>query len=69
MASLLSSLTQFSIGSPHTGSQKLREEDEWIPAAAITVEDAAMMGRMQARGQWLRRVCGTGDLCGFVVLW
>lgn len=51
VASIISSLTQMSIGSPHTGSQKLSDDDVWIPAAAIAVEDAALMGRMQARGQ------------------
>lgn len=50
VACLVSSITDFSINSPHTGIQVQKEEDGLIPAASITVEDAAMMGRMQERG-------------------
>ncbi|KAK7066432.1 hypothetical protein SK128_013769 [Halocaridina rubra] len=51
VASLMSSLASFSIDSPHTGDQFLSQDDPLIPAAAISVEDASMMGRMQERGE------------------
>lgn len=50
VAALIRSVTPLSIDSPHTGEQYYTVENK-IPAACITVEDAAMMERMQARGQ------------------
>jgi carboxypeptidase Q len=47
VAALVRSVTSFSISSVHTGMQYNTQ----IPIAAITVEDAEMFQRMQARGQ------------------
>ncbi len=43
----------FSINSPHTGVQSYAAGVKPIPVACITIEDAAMFERMQARGQTL----------------
>ena len=50
LAVLVRSVTPFSIESPHTGVMGYDEAYPKIPAAAIAVEDAYMMKRMQARG-------------------
>ena len=47
VAALVRSVASFSIYSVHTGVQMNKD----IPIAAITVEDAEMMQRMQDRGQ------------------
>lgn len=47
VGALVRSLAPFSVASVHTGSQ----EECSIPTAAITVEDAEMLQRMQDRGQ------------------
>jgi carboxypeptidase Q len=51
VASLIRSVTPFSIQSPHTGNMSYNSAVRKIPHAAITVEDAEMMQRMQDRGQ------------------
>jgi carboxypeptidase Q len=51
VACLIRSVTPFSIQSPHTGAMEYSNDIPKIPAAALTVEDAEMMARMQARGQ------------------
>ena len=51
VASLIRSVTPFSMQSPHTGSMSYDAAVRKIPHAAITVEDAAMMQRMQDRGE------------------
>jgi carboxypeptidase Q len=51
VAMLLRSVASNSIRSPHTGSLRYDSLVARIPAAAITVEDAAMLHRMQERGQ------------------
>lgn len=51
LASLIRSVTPVSIQSPHTGLMSYDETITKIPHAAITVEDAEMMQRMQDRGQ------------------
>ena len=47
LAALVRSVTPFGIHTPHTGST----HESSIPAVSITVEDAKMFARMQARGQ------------------
>ncbi|HYF39894.1 MAG TPA: M20/M25/M40 family metallo-hydrolase [Gemmatimonadales bacterium] len=49
-ASLVRSIAPFSIRSPHTGVMRYDPSAPRIPAAAITVEDAQMLHRMQAQG-------------------
>jgi carboxypeptidase Q len=50
VASLIRSVTPFSMQSPHTGGMSYNNDVRKIPHAAITVEDAEMMQRMQDRG-------------------
>ncbi|XP_033011512.1 carboxypeptidase Q [Lacerta agilis] len=49
-ASLIKSITPFSIHSPHTGMQEYQPNVPKIPTACISVEDAEMMSRMSSRG-------------------
>jgi carboxypeptidase Q len=51
VASLIRSVTPFSMQSPHTGAMSYSNAVRKIPHAAITVEDAEMMQRMQDRGE------------------
>src|SRR5580658_7384858 len=51
VASLIRSVTPFSIQSPHTGGMSYNDAVRKIPHAALTVEDAEMMQRMQDRGE------------------
>ncbi len=54
IASLVRSVGPFSMYTPHTGNSRYDEEVPPIPHAAVTVEDAMMMQRMQDRGQTIR---------------
>ncbi|XP_075972687.1 carboxypeptidase Q-like [Anticarsia gemmatalis] len=51
IASLVKSITPFSIYSPHTGYQKYGENVTKIPTAAITLEDADLIKRINDRGE------------------
>jgi len=65
VAALVRSVASFSINSPHTGSMRYDSTVATrIPAAAIAVEDAMLLHRMQDRGQSLtvRLEMGAQDL-------
>ncbi|CAH2285630.1 carboxypeptidase Q [Pelobates cultripes] len=51
VASLIRSITPFSIYSPHTGWQDYQKDVPKIPTACITIEDAEMFARMASRGE------------------
>ena len=50
VAMLLRSVASYSLNTPHTGAMNYAEDAPKIPAAAITVEDAAWMGRLARAG-------------------
>ena len=54
VAALIRSVTPYSMKTPHTGTMSYDSAVVKIPAAAITVEDAMMLHRMQKRGEKLR---------------
>lgn len=51
VAALVRSVTAKSLNSPHTGAMRYGGSETRIPAAAITVEGALMLERLQARGK------------------
>lgn len=51
VATLIRSVTPFSVASPHTGWQHYDDNVTHIPTACITVEDAEMLQRMYDRGE------------------
>ena len=51
VAALIRSVTPVSLNSPHTGAMNYDSTTTRIPAAALSVEGAAMLHRMQDRGQ------------------
>ena len=51
VASLIRSVTPFSMKTPHTGTMSYNDSVAKIPHAAITPEDAMMLHRMQERGE------------------
>ena len=50
VACLIRSVTPFSLGTPHTGMMRYADDAPRIPAAALTVEDAARLQRLADRG-------------------
>ena len=48
---LVRSVTPMSLRSPHTGALRYGDSTRRLPAAAVSVEDAMMLHRMQTRGQ------------------
>jgi len=50
VASLIRSVGPHSLQTPHTGNQRSPEDGPAIPAAALTIEAAEMMRRLQERG-------------------
>ena len=54
VASLIRSVGPFSMQTPHTGNMRYDEKVKRIPHAALSMEDAMMLARMQARGDRLR---------------
>ncbi|XP_075212943.1 carboxypeptidase Q-like [Lycorma delicatula] len=51
IASLIRSVTAFSLYTPHTGQQGYDKNVKEIPTACITVEDAQMLRRISERGE------------------
>ncbi|HJU88090.1 MAG TPA: M28 family metallopeptidase [Gemmatimonadaceae bacterium] len=64
VAVLVRSVTPHSLQTPHTGGMSYGDSTRRIPAAAITVEHAAMLHRMQDRGERIvvRLVMGARNL-------
>ncbi len=54
VAALVRSVASFSINSPHTGNMRYDSTTRRIPIAALSVEDALLLHRMQDRGQDVR---------------
>lgn len=54
VGALVRSITDFSIYSPHTGTQTYSEGVEKIPVACITVEDAELLQRYHDRNETIR---------------
>lgn len=51
VASLIRSVTPYSMNTPHTGAMRYSDDAARIPHAAITAEDAGMLQRMQQAGE------------------
>ncbi|XP_063909154.1 carboxypeptidase Q-like [Zophobas morio] len=54
VASLIRSISPFSLNTPHTGMQSYAENVTKIPGAAITIEDAHFLQRLQDEGKTIK---------------
>jgi len=54
VASLIRSVTPYSLQTPHTGAMRYDSTATRIPHAAITIEDASRLHRLQERGERVR---------------
>lgn len=54
VASLIRSVGPFSMKTPHAGNSYYQDGVEQIPHAAITLEDAALLHRLQMRGETVK---------------
>ena len=54
VASLIRSVGPFSMQTPHTGNMRYDDKVKRIPHAALSMEDAQMLARMQSRGETIR---------------
>jgi carboxypeptidase Q len=54
VASLIRSVGPFSMQTPHTGNMRYDDKVKRIPHAALSVEDAQMLARIQSRGETIR---------------
>ena len=54
VAALVRSVGPVSLNTPHTGALNYAEDQPKIPAAALTIEGAEMLQRMQERGERIR---------------
>ncbi len=54
VASLIRSVGPFSMQTPHTGNMRYDDKVKRIPHAALSVEDAQMLARLQSRGGTIR---------------
>lgn len=54
VASLIRSVAPYSMQTPHTGNSAYEEGVKKIPQAAITLEDAALMHRLQKQGEQVK---------------
>ena len=50
VASLVRSVTAYSLRTPHAGAMRYGDAERKIPHAAISIEDAELLARLQARG-------------------
>lgn len=51
VAAIVRSVTPVSLQSPHTGAMRYTDDQPKIPAAAVTIEGAELLQRMQERGE------------------
>lgn len=51
VASMIRSIGSWSMNTPHTGVMAYKDENPKIPHAALTMEDAMMLGRLHDRGE------------------